>query len=468
MKKFSGDAFLINNAVGQKLYDDYAKAMPIFDYHNHLSAQEICEDARFDTITELWLAHDHYKWRAMRAAGIDEFYITGDAPARDKFLKFAAVTEKLIGCPLYYWVHFELAFYFDIHEPLSEKNAAEIYERCNAALRAPDFSARGLIERSNVRTLCTTDDPTSDLRWHRAFAQQQASFRMLPSFRADRALQIESDGFSSFIKELSDSERTEIRDFSTLLAALESALRRFKEIGCVVSDHGLERCMFAPYDEAAAARIFDARRAGAAVSDGDAAIWQTCLLVRLARLYKKYGIVMQLHLGAARNNNTRLFDKLGPDCGADSVGDSLSVKAVGRLLDTMNDADVLPKTILYPINPSDFTPIAAMAVNFNCGKAPNYVALGNAWWFNDTVRGIRRQLTDLMETGGLPGFVGMLTDSRSLTSFTRHDFFRRILCDLLGDYVEKGEYPCDYETLGALVRDVCYNNAERFFDETIR
>ncbi|MEA5051283.1 MAG: glucuronate isomerase [Oscillospiraceae bacterium] len=464
MKDFAGNGYLINNAVGQRLYEEYARDMPIFDYHNHLSPQEIYENKSFGDITELWLAHDHYKWRAMRAAGVDEYYITGGAPSKEKFIEFAKVTEKLIGCPLHYWVHFELARYFGVTEPLTGRNAADIYERCSTKLREPDFGARGIIGRSHVKTLCTTDDPTSDLRWHALMAKENAPFRMLPTFRADRALQIGSAGYAAFLSELARSEEMDVDDLGSLLRALEHALLRFKKAGCVVSDHGLSGIAFAPYSEEAAARIFEAKRAGKALTAQDIAVYQTFLYVRLAALYAKNGVVMQLHLGAVRNNNSALFETLGPDCGGDSIGESLAVSDLGRLLDAMDGSGALPKTIIYPINPSDFTPVATMAVNFCCGKAPGYVQLGNAWWFNDTVRGIRRQLTDLMETGLLPAFVGMLTDSRSLTSFPRHDFFRRILCDLLGEYVERGEFPWDEEILGAMVRDICYNNAARYFE----
>jgi len=463
MKSFAGDSYLINNVAGMRLYDEYAKNMPIFDYHNHLSPQEIFENKKFINITELWLGHDHYKWRAMRAAGVDEYFITGDAPPKEKFHKFAQVTQRLIGSPLYYWVHMELSHYFGITEPLTERNADEIYERCSEMLRQPEMSARALIERCRVKVLCTTDDPTSDLGWHKALAEQDVSFSMFPTFRADRVLNIASGDFETFILQLSKSESMEIKDIDELCAALASSLRRFKEAGCFVSDHGLAGINYVDCEKDDADKILKERLAGRLPECIDAARFQSYMLLKLARMYFENDIVMQMHLGAVRNINSTMFRQIGPDSGYDIIGNSLDVDSIIRLLDVLNSDGVLPKTIIYPINPVDFTKLAVAVVAFNCGKAPYYVQFGNAWWFNDTVRGIRNQLTDLMETGGLSGFVGMLTDSRSLTSFTRHDFFRRILCDLLGEYVEKGDYPPDFETLGALVQDVCYNNAVSFF-----
>jgi len=357
----------------------------------------------------------------------------------------------------------ELSHFFGITEPLTERNADEIYERCSEMLARPEMSARALIERCKVKVLCTTDDPTSDLSWHKALAKQDVSFSMLPTFRADRALNIASENFKTFISQLNKSESMEIKDIDALCAALKSSLCRFKKAGCFVSDHDLAEIKFAACDKKAADKIFKERMAGKLPENNDVTRFQSYMLLKLARMYFENDMVMQMHLGAVRNTNSEMFRQIGPDSGYDIIGNSLDVNAIIQLLNTLNSEGVLPKTIIYPINPTDYTKLAVAVIAFSCAKSPYYVQLGNSWWFNDTVRGIRNQLTDLIETGGLSGFVGMLTDSRSLTSFTRHDFFRRILCDFLGEYVEKGDYPPDYETLGTLVRDVCYNNAVRFF-----
>ncbi len=466
MKTFCGADFLIHNAVGQRLYNDYAKDMPIFDYHSHLDPKEIYEDKKFQNLTELWLAHDHYKWRAMRAAGVEEAYITGPAPDREKFIRFAQVMEKLIGNPLYDWAHLELKTYFDVHSPLTAENAGAIYDRCTEMLQGDEFSARALIQRSHVTTVCTTDSPTDDLIWHRRLQQEGAAFQMLPSFRPDGALKLEDAGFPAFLQALEQREGLAICDIDDLWAGLRQAFLRFQAAGCVVADHGLEPLRFAPPDRDKANRALQNRLQGVPVAPDDLAAYQTYLLVQLAGLYTAHQVVMQLHMGVLRNNSTRLLQTLGRDAGGDSIGDCLPMAQLGRLLDTMDQAQGLPKTILYPIHPGDYWGVATMAVNFCCGKAPYYVQLGNAWWFNDSVRGIQAQLTALMETGGLPGFVGMLTDSRSLTSFTRHDFFRRILCSQLGAYVEEGGFPDHMETLGEMVRDICYRNAVHYFDTT--
>lgn len=426
MRTFMDRDFLLDTETARTLYHDYAEQMPIFDYHNHLSPRDIAEHRRFHDLTELWLETDHYKWRALRAHGVDERLITGDAGNYEKFEAWAAVVPKLIGSPLYHWVHLELQRYFDIQEPLCPATARDIWERTEEAMQGPGFDAASLLERMRVQVLCTTDDPIDALTWHQKIREDSSiPFRVLPSFRPDKYLVGD---------EAADRALCERYGAGDVFTALRRALDHFAENGCRISDHGFTR--FAYGTDPVLTERMDF----------------------LGGEYARRGIAMQLHLGPIRNNSPRLWKAVGPDAGADSVGYPTDPAALATFLGGLEAAGALPRTVLYNLNPADNTVLSTMAGNF----APR-VQYGAAWWFNDHLRGIRAQLDELMETNALAASVGMLTDSRAFTSFVRHEYFRRILCQRLGELVESGQYPNDREFLGGLVKDVSYRNAERFF-----
>ena len=463
MLTFAGRDFLLRNKTAVKLYETYAKDMPIFDYHTHLSPQEICENKHFKNITELWLTHDHYKWRAMRTAGVEESLIMGDADDYDKFLAWARTTERLIGSPLYHWVHLELQRYFDIHEPLTEKSAEIIWTRCNEMLQRKDFCAQGLLKKANVAVICTTDDPADDLHWHKQCLLQELPFKILPTFRPDKLILLKGAQLKAYLMQLSDRTGVMIESFASLKEALINALDHFASMGCIVSDHGFMQFRYCTASDTETETCFQKKLHGLPCDERETAIFNSMLMLFLGAEYQKRAIVMQMHLSAFRNTNSRMFSILGPDSGYDSIGPNISVLDIAAFLDDLAKVEQLPKTIIYPINSSDYSVLSALTVCFSRGSEPGAVQLGNAWWFNDTVRGIRAQLDEMLESGQLSAFVGMLTDSRSLTSFARHDFFRRILCDTLGNIIDRGEYPFDMDTIGKLVRDVCFENAARYF-----
>ncbi|MBQ1477479.1 MAG: glucuronate isomerase [Erysipelotrichaceae bacterium] len=427
MKTFPDkDDFLLDSGTARELYHKYAEKQPIFDYHNHLSPKDIAEHRHFHDLYELWLETDHYKWRAMRANGVDERYITGNASAYEKFEKWAEVLPRLVGSPLYHWTHLELWRYFGIYEPLTSVNAMRIWKKTKEMMQGEGYDAVSLLKKMDVRVLCTTDDPADDLRYHRQIREDDTiPFKVLPSFRPDRILSKDEDA----IRELMEKYETE-----DLKEALSRALDHFRENGCLVSDHGFSTFEYGKDEEFSRLMIF------------------------LGKEYARRGIVMQMHLGPIRNNSPKLLASYGKDAGADSVGMVCDPIALSSFLGALEYQDALPKTILYNLNPCDNSVLSTMAGNF----APR-VQYGAAWWFNDHYRGIRAQLDELMETGALASSVGMLTDSRSFTSFVRHDYFRRILCQKLGELVESGMYPDDMDTLGKIVEDVCYGNAESFF-----
>ena len=428
MKQFMDQDFLLDTETAKKLFRDYAEQQPIFDYHNHLSPKDVAEHRRFRNLTELWLEGDHYKWRAMRECGVDEKYITGDSTPYEKFEAWARVLPRLVGSPVYHWAHLELQRYFGIDEPLTNANAKAVWERTEEMLRGDGFDTVSLLNKMRVKVLCTTDDPSDTLEWHRKIAADESiPFRVCPSFRPDKYLSA-PDGEAA--KAL--CEKYGARNLNT---ALEKALDFFCETGCMVSDHGFNDF---PYNTD---QSFTSR------------------MRFLGKAYEQRGVVMQLHLGPIRNNSPRLQSLLGADAGGDSVGRTTDPFAIGAFLGDLEREGHLPHAILYNLNPADNMVLSTMAVNF----APK-VQYGAAWWFNDHIRGIGAQLDELMETGALSSSVGMLTDSRSFTSFVRHEYYRRILCRKLGELVEEGQYPDDMAALGELVSDVCYRNAERFFD----
>jgi len=462
MKRFMDADFLLSTDTAKRLYHDVAAKCPIIDYHCHLSPREIAEDKRFSSITELWLGGDHYKWRLMRSFGVAERYITGDASDREKFHAWAETLSLAIGNPLYHWSHLELRNYFGYDGVLNGETADAVFDLCNEKLRDPAFSAKNLILRSDVAALCTTDDPADSLEWHRQIADSGFTVKVLPSFRPDKALGIEKADWLSYLDRLSESAGVFVHTFSELCEALRLRADVFDVHGCRVSDHGLAAVPYAPASSETVEAIFRKRRDGEAISAQEIAQFKTALLLFLGRTYAKRGWVMQLHFGVIRDNAKRVYRTLGADAGVDSIGDAVSISDLAAFLNALDETDELPKTILYSLNPNDN---AALATVMGCFQrdVPGKLQLGSAWWFNDHKKGMQSQLTDLAAEGHLATFVGMLTDSRSFLSYARHEYFRRILCDLLGTWVEDGEFPNDEKTLDRIIRGISFDNARRYF-----
>lgn len=462
MKRFMDADFLLQTDTAKQLYHDVAAKCPIIDYHCHLSPREIAEDKRFSSITELWLGGDHYKWRLMRSFGVAERFITGDASDREKFRKWAETLSLAIGNPLYHWSHLELKNYFGYDGVLNGETADAVFDLCNEKLRDPAFSAKNLILRSDVAALCTTDDPADSLEWHRQIADSGFTVKVLPSFRPDKALGIEKADWLSYLDRLSESAGVFVHTFSELCKALRLRADVFDVHGCRVSDHGLAAVPYAPASSETVEAIFQKRREGETLTAQETAQFKTALLLFLGRTYARLGWVMQLHFGVIRDNAKRVHRALGPDAGVDSIGDTVSISDLAAFLNALDETDELPKTILYSLNPNDN---AALATVMGCFQrdVPGKMQLGSAWWFNDHKKGMQSQLTDLAAEGHLATFVGMLTDSRSFLSYARHEYFRRILCDLLGTWVEDGEFPNDEKTLDRIVRDISFDNARRYF-----
>ena len=459
MKAFMDRDFLLRSSTARRLYHELAEGLPIIDYHCHLSPREIWEDRRFDNVARLWLGGDHYKWRLMRSAGVDERFITGEAPDREKFQKWAETLALAVGSPLYHWSHLELRRYFGYEGVLNGETAGEVWTLCNEKLRQSGMSARGLIERSGVRVLCTTDDPADSLEWHQKLAAEGAfPVRVLPSFRPDRALGIEKADYLDYLARLGG-----IGSFAQLTAALGERLDFFVGCGCRVSDHGLVAVPFAPASEAEIEAIFSRRLMGELPTASEEKQFKTALLLALGREYRRRGIVMQLHFGVKRDLSRRLYRTVGADAGADAIGDAVPIGELAAFLGALDETDELPRTILYSLNPNDNAAIETVMGAFQSGECVGKLQHGSAWWFNDHRRGMAEQLSSLAAEGYLAGFVGMLTDSRSFLSYARHEYFRRILCDLLGSWVEEGEFPNDERALRAIVEGVCYKNAERYF-----
>ena len=465
MKKFMDSDFLLKTETAKHLFHDYAEKMPIVDYHCHISPQEIYEDRKFDNIAQVWLGGDHYKWRQMRSNGVDEKYITGDGSDWEKFYNYAKTLDKAIGNPLYHWSHLELQRFFDCDKVLSEKTAKEIWDECNEKLQSDDMSVRNLIRKSNVKLLCTTDDPIDDLRWHEKLRDDDSfDVQVLPAWRPDKAVNINKDDFNSYIDELAIAADTEIETFDDLKKALAKRLDYFEEHGCSVSDHGLDYVVFEPADDAVIEEIFRRRRNGESISAIEEDQYKTALLRYLASEYKKRNWVMQLHYGCLRNNNTKMFEKLGPDTGYDSISNYAPAKMITGFLDACEQDQGLPKTILYSLNPADDELLGTIIGCYQNDDAIGKMQQGSAWWFNDNKTGMEKQMTSLANLGLLGNFVGMLTDSRSFLSYPRHEYFRRIMCNLLGQWVEDGEFPADDELLEPIVKGISYNNAVRYFD----
>ncbi|GAA5159248.1 glucuronate isomerase [Viridibacterium curvum] len=463
-KAFMDEHFLLETPTAQKLYHEFAAPQPIIDYHCHLPPQEVAENKQFRNITEIWLGGDHYKWRFMRSSGVAENFVTGDAPDIEKFRKFCAVLPMGIGNPLYHWSHLELQRYFGTRTLVSAATADELWEVCNAQISKPELSARGLMTRSNVRVVCTTDDPVDDLAHHKATAADTTfKSKMLPTFRPDKSFNIDRAGFQDYIRKLATVSGVAINNFGDLTKALNARLDYFAAHGCKLSDHAIDIAFFSPASDAELSTILARAMDNQAISKDDADKFKTAVMLFLGRQYATRGWAMQLHIGAQRNNNTRMFNKLGPDTGWDSISDDLISAKISAFLNALDSDDLLPKTVLYNLNPMHNEVLATMLGNFQDGKVVGKMQFGSGWWFLDQKDGMTRQLTALSQLGNLGAFVGMLTDSRSFLSYTRHEYFRRILCNLLGGWVENGEYPQDYALLKKIVEDICYNNADRYF-----
>lgn len=466
MKAFMDEQFLLNSKSAVELYEQFAKEMPIIDYHCHLDPQAIYEDKSFSNLTEVWLYGDHYKWRAMRANGIEESHVTGGEGVSDydRFLAYAKTVPMTIGNPLYHWSHLELKRLFGIEDIINEKNAPMIWEKANERLKEEGFSPRGLIRSSNVRVVCTTDDPADTLEYHQLLKNENdLGFQVRPSFRPDKALEINRTTFLPWLKRLEDVCGYAITNYSVLLQALKERVQFFHETDCLLSDHAIDKVMYAEATEEQAAAIFAKALNGEAVSLEEEAAYKSFTLRYLGRLYTEYGWTMQLHIKAHRNNNAAMFSKLGPDTGFDSINDGPLAEPLVRLLDAIEREGGLPRTILYSLNAGDNDVLASIIGSFQGDGIPGKIQLGSAWWFNDTIDGMLAQLKSLANMGLLARFVGMLTDSRSFLSYPRHEYFRRILCNLLGDWVEAGLVPNDKELLGSIIEGICYRNAEQYF-----
>lgn len=458
MNTFITDDFLLNTAPARTLYHDFAAAAPIFDYHCHLDPKEIYENRTFSSIGEAWLAGDHYKWRLMRACGVPEQYITGSASFREKFERFAAIMPTLVGNPIYHWSHLELKRFFGIDTLLSAQTAEEIWDRANDVLCTT--GARTLITQSNVRALCTTDDPADDLHYH-ALLGQDSSFavQVLPTFRPDKVLHIQNEAYPAYLVRLGQAAHMEIRTLNDLSDALSARCAYFAAHGCRLSDHSFGAPDFTVWDEKAAAAAMDKALAGMQPYEYETAAYQSYVMQQLSALYVKHGFVMQLHLGAQRNLSTRQFAALGADVGCDAIGDTISAASLAALLDRMDTNDRLPRTILYTLNAADNDKLIAAAGCFQDGTVSGKLQFGSAWWFNDHFEGMLTQLKSLSSIGVLSRFVGMLTDSRSFLSYPRHEYFRRILCRMVGEWVQEGMAPPDYEMLGEMIQNICFHNA---------
>ena len=467
MKPFLSETFLLHSDTARRLYHDHAAGMPIFDYHCHLPVEEIASDKRFANLTQIWLNGDHYKWRAMRANGIRERFITGDAEDREKFAAWAATVPMTLRNPLYHWTHLELKRYFGIDDRLLAPQTADaIYDHCNGRLPTAAYSTRRLLAKMQVKVVCTTDDPVDNLEHHQTIAADAGmTIKILPTFRPDRALAVEDPTvFNAWVDRLADVSGIAIADYDAFIAALKARHDFFHANGCRLSDHGLERPYADDFEEAAIVRLFARLRRGEVLSRREDGQFKTAVLLTLARMDAHRGWTQQFHFGALRNTNTKALRRLGPDSGYDSIGDSEIARPLARFLDILEREGCLARTILYNLNPRDNELVAAMIGNFQDGRVPGKIQFGSGWWFNDQKDGMVRQIDALSNMGLLSRFVGMLTDSRSFLSYPRHEYFRRVLCNLLGTDVENGELPHDMDLIGNMVRDICYRNAADYFN----
>ena len=463
MKKFMDEDFLLTTETAKNLYHNYAEKLPIIDYHCHLSPQEIYEDVRYENITQVWLGADHYKWRQMRSNGVEEKYITGDASDREKFQKWAETLEKAIGNPLYHWSHLELKKYFGYEGHLCGDTAQEVWDLTSEKLKQDNMSARGLILQSNVDTICTTDDPIDSLEWHRKIKEDGFEVKVLPAWRPDKAMNIEKADFAQYIAKLAQVSGVEIKDFDSLIEALKNRMDFFAENGCTVSDHGLEYVMYESYEPAEVNEIVKTRLSDGVLTKTEERKYKTAFMTALGREYAKKNWVMQLHYGVQRDLNKKVFNALGPDAGIDAINTYSSSIEMGQYLNALAIDDSLPKTIIYSLNPADNAAIGTVIGCFQDSSAVGKIQHGAAWWFNDHKTGMMEPMTSLANLGRLGNFVGMLTDSRSFLSYTRHEYFRRIMCELIGGWVENGEDPDDEKALKQIVEGVSYYNCKNYF-----
>ncbi len=464
MKQFMDKDFLLSTETAKKLYHEFAAVMPVLDYHCHINPQEIAEDRKFNNITQVWLGGDHYKWRVMRSCGVDERYITGDAPDREKFQKWAESLSKAIGNPLYHWSHLELQRYFGYTGALNGDTAEEVWNLCNAKLQEDSMSVRNIIRQSNVTLICTTDDPADTLEWHKKIAEDDTfEVQVLPAWRPDKTMNIEKPEYLDYLAKLTAASGMEIKSFADLKAALQNRMDFFASMGCSVSDHALNYVMYNPASDEEIEAIFAKRMAGGTISAEEQLKFKTAFMIFVGKEYHKRNWVMQLHYGCKRDNNVFRYNQLGPDTGFDCIDNYAPSASMADFLNALNATDELPKTILYSLNPNDNASIGTILGCFQAPDAIGKVQQGSAWWFNDHKTGMTEQMTSLANLGVLGNFIGMLTDSRSFLSYTRHEYFRRILCELLGSWVENGEYPADMKSLEEIVKGISYNNAVRYF-----
>lgn len=464
MKEFMNEDFLLETQAAKQLYEKYAKELPIVDYHCHINPKEIYDDRKFDNITQVWLGGDHYKWRQMRSNGVEERYITGDATDREKFQKWAETLELAIGNPLYHWSHLELKRYFGYEGCLNADTAEEVWQLCNAKLQQQDMSVRNLILKSNVKVICTTDDPTDSLEWHLRLRDDKSfPTQVLPAWRPDQAMNLEKEGYLDYVKRLACASGIEIKSFADLIQALRKRMDYFAEAGCCVDDHGLEYVMYEPAAEDEIEEIYAKRLKGYVLTKLEEKKFKTAFMLEMGRACYEKNWVMQLHYGCKRDNNRSAYDTMGADTGYDCINNYTPASELTDFLNALEQEGKLPKTILYSLNPIDNAVIGTILGCFQNSNAVGKIQQGSAWWFNDNKNGMEQQMISLANLGLLANFVGMLTDSRSFLSYTRHEYFRRIMCNLIGGWVENGEYPMDEKRLAKIIRGISYENAIRYF-----
>lgn len=465
MKPFLNEHFLLETKTAQILYHDFAKDLPIIDYHCHLPPDQIAENHQFPNLTKIWLDGDHYKWRAMRTLGIDEHFITGDASDYEKFENWAACVPYTLRNPLFHWTHLELQRYFDIDELLMTNTSRQIYDKATDLLQTPEYTVRSLLQKMKVEVVCTTDDPAENLPYHDQILSENLDITVLPAFRPDRCLHIDQGAtFISYLEKLSNVSGQGIRNLTDLFGVLEERMQYFAARGCRISDHGLEKVYASPFTNEQADTILQRKLQGSALTNEEVEIYKSAVLYWLGTRYHQLGWTQQFHLGALRNANLRMGRKLGPDTGFDSIGDWKQASSLGAFLNKLDETDQLAKTILYNVNPNDNPVLASMIGNFNDGSTRGKIQFGSGWWYLDQKNGMEDQMNTLSNMGILSCFIGMLTDSRSFLSFPRHEYFRRILCNLFGNDVERGELPNDIEWIGKIVGDISYYNAKEYFD----
>ena len=465
MKPFLDENFLLKTKTAQRLYHEYAKDMPIIDYHCHLPPQQIAEDTQFENLTQVWLYGDHYKWRAMRANGVDESYCTGDKSDFEKFQQWAATVPYTLRNPLYHWTHLELQRYFGVNQMLNADTARKIYDECTAKLQTPDYSVRNLLRRMYVKLVCTTDDPVDSLEFHQKLKDDGFEIPILPAFRPDNAMNVsDPQKFNSYTRKLEEVTGISISSFDDFLYALQNRHDFFASMGCSVSDHGLEEIYADDFTGSEIDSIFNKIHGGKSLNEIEQRKFRSAMLIHFAEWDWEKGWVQQFHLGALRNNNTRMNRLLGADTGWDSIGDFSQCRSLARFMDKLDINNKLAKTVIYNLNPADNELMATMIGNFNDGSSAGKIQWGSAWWFLDQKDGMTRQINALSNMGLLSRFIGMLTDSRSFLSFPRHEYFRRILCDLFGDEIENGELPNDLDWIGKVIKDICFNNNKEYFN----